>query len=143
MTSYRRDGKSSRAHTHKTNRRHHSGQSRGYHQEQGQVNSHKGNPGNPFTPGHHAGVPPSPASSAPALAPGMRLGAAYNPSGNSNTRQPGTSHRQIQLDSGTAHPARPPTALSRVPPFVSQDARVPAASLSNNCLLYTSPSPRD
>ena len=86
----RRDGKSSPAHNHKNNRHHRSGQSQGYHQEQGQVNSHNGNPGNPYTSGHHGGVLPSPASSAPAAAPGMRLGAAHNPSGNPNTRQPGT-----------------------------------------------------
>ena len=90
MTSYRRDGKSSRAHNHKKNRRHRAGQSRGYHQDQGQVNSHSGNPGNPYTSGHHGGVPVSPASSAPAAAPGMRLRAAHNPSGNPNARQPGT-----------------------------------------------------
>ena len=38
MTSYRLDGKSSRAHT-KKNCRNRSGQPRGYHQDQGQVNS--------------------------------------------------------------------------------------------------------
>ena len=90
MTSYRRDGKSSRAHNHKENRRNRSGQSRGYHQDQGQVNNHSGNPGNPYTSGHHGGVSPSPASSAPAAAPGMRLGAAHNPSGSPNAGQPGT-----------------------------------------------------
>ena len=36
MTSYRHDGKCSRAHNHKKNRRHRSGQSRGYHRDQGQ-----------------------------------------------------------------------------------------------------------
>ena len=61
----------------------------GYHQKQGQVNNHNGNPGNPYTSGHH-GVPPSPASSAPAAAHGIRLVAAHNPSGNPNARQPGT-----------------------------------------------------
>ena len=89
MTSYRRDGKSSRGHT-KTNRRNRSGQTRGYHQDQDEVNSLSGNPGNPYTSGHHGGVPPSPASSAPAAAPGMRLGVGHNPSGNPNARQPGT-----------------------------------------------------
>ena len=99
MTSYRRDGKSSRTNNnHKKNRRHRSGQSRGYNQDQGQVhshggnqvNSHSGNPGNTYTSGHHGGVPPSPASSAPSAAQGIRLGAAHNPSGNPNARQPGT-----------------------------------------------------
>ena len=89
MTSYRRDGRSSRAHT-KKNRRYRSGQTRGYHQDQDQVNSHSGNPGNPYTSDYHGGVSPSPASSAPAVAPGMRLGADHNPSGNPNARQPGT-----------------------------------------------------
>ena len=83
MTSYRRDGTSSRAHT-KKNRRNRSGENHD------QVNSHSGNPGNPYTSGHHGGVPPSPTSSSPAAAPGMRLGAGHNPSGNPNARQPGT-----------------------------------------------------
>ena len=43
MTSHRRDGTSSRAHT-KKNRRNRSGQTRGFHQDQDQVNSHSGNP---------------------------------------------------------------------------------------------------
>ena len=88
MTSYLRDGKSSRAHSKKIgcNR---SGQTRGYHNDQGQVNSHSGQPRNTYTSGHHGGVPPSLASSAPAAAPGMRLGAAHNPSGNPNPCQPG------------------------------------------------------
>ena len=90
MTSYRRDGKFSRSHNHNKKRRHRSGQSRGYHQDQGQVNSHSCNPGNPYTSGHRGGVPSSPASSAPVAAPGMRLGATYNPSGNPNAHQPGT-----------------------------------------------------
>ena len=90
MTSYRRDGKPSRTHNHTKNRRHRSGQRRGYHHGHGQVNSHRGTPGNAYTSGHHGGVPPSPASSAPAAAPGRRLGAARNSSGNPNARQPGT-----------------------------------------------------
>ena len=49
MTSYRRDGKSSRTHNHKKTSRHRPGQSRRYHQEQGQVNSHNSNSGNPYT----------------------------------------------------------------------------------------------
>ena len=43
MVCYRRDGKSSRPNSHRKNRRHHSGQSRGYHQDQGQVNCHNDN----------------------------------------------------------------------------------------------------
>ena len=83
MTSYRR-GKS-RTHPNK-NRRNRSVHTRGYHQDQGQVNNSSGDPGNTYASGHHGGVPPSPASSAP----GMRLGAAHNPGGNPNARQPGT-----------------------------------------------------
>ena len=75
VTSYHRDGKSSRADS-KKNRRNRSGQTRGYHQDQGQVNSLSGNPGNPYTSDYHGGVPPSPASSAPVAAPGMRQGLA-------------------------------------------------------------------
>ena len=140
MTSYRRDGKSSRAHA-KKNRRNRSGQTRGYHQDQGQVNSHSGHPGNPYASGHHGGVPPSPASSAPAAAPGMRLGAAHNQSENPNACQPGTFRiENWQHDGSTAHPTRPSTALSGTPPSISQDVRVPVASLSNNastnCLCY-------
>ena len=89
MTSYPGDGKSSRAHT-KKNRRNRSGQTRGFHQDQDQVNSYSGNPGNQYTSDYHGDVPPSPASSAPAVAPGLRLGAGHNPSGNPNARQPGT-----------------------------------------------------
>ena len=89
MTSYRRDGKSSSAHS-KKNCRNRSGQTRGYHQDQGQVNSHSGHPGNKYASGHRVGVPPSPASSAPTAVPGIRLGAAHNPGGNPNARQPGT-----------------------------------------------------
>ena len=88
MTSYRRDGKSTRAH--KKNRRNRSGQSRGYHQDKGQVNSNSGHTGNPYTSGHHGDVPPLSASSVPAAAPGMCLGAGHNPGGNPNARQPGT-----------------------------------------------------
>ena len=87
MTSYRR-GKS-RTHPNK-NRRNRSVHTRGYHQDQGQVNSHSGNPGNQYTSDYHGDVPPSPASSTPAVAPGMRLGPGHNPSGNPNARQPGT-----------------------------------------------------
>ena len=86
MTSYRRDGASSRAHT-KKNRRNRSGQTRRFHQDQDQVKRHSGNQ---HTSDYHGGVPPSPASSAPAVTPGMRLGANHNPSGQPNARQPGT-----------------------------------------------------
>ena len=83
MSSYRR-GKS-RTHSNK-NRRNRSVHTRGYHQDQGQVNSRSGDLGNTYASGHHGGVPPLPASSAP----GMRLGAARNAGGNSNARPPGT-----------------------------------------------------
>ena len=53
MTNYRRDGKSSRAHT-KTIRRNRSGQTRGYHQDQDQVNSHSVNSGNLYTSDYHS-----------------------------------------------------------------------------------------
>ena len=54
-------------------------------------------------------------------------------------RHPGTFRTgNRQLDGGTARPNRLPTALSRTPPFVSQDARVPAASLSNNAAQIAS-----
>ena len=86
MVCYRRDGKSHHPNIHKKNGRHHSGQSREYHQDQGQVNCYNDNT---YTSDHHGGVPPSPASSAPAPAPGMRVGAAIT-GGNLNARQPGT-----------------------------------------------------
>ena len=89
IPSYRRDGTSSRAHTTK-NHRNRSGQTQGFHQDQDQMNSHSGNPGNQYTSDYHGGVPPLPASSAPAGAPGIRLGAGHNPSRNRNARQPGT-----------------------------------------------------
>ena len=83
MTSYRR-GKS-RSHPNK-NCRNRSVHTRGYHQDQGQVNNSSGDLGNTYASGHHGGVPPSPASSAP----NMRLGAAHDSGGNPNVRQPGT-----------------------------------------------------
>ena len=138
MTKYRRDGKSSRAHS-KKNRRNRSGQTLGYHQDQDEINSHNGNPGNPYTSGHRFGVPHSPASFAPTAVPGMRLGATHNPNGNPNARQPGNFRTgKGQLDGGAARPTRPPTALSRDPPFVSQDYRPPVASLSNNAAQIAS-----
>ena len=139
MTSYRRDGKPSRTHNHTKNRRHRSGQKRGYHHGHGQVNSHRGTPGNPYTSGNHGGVPPSPASCTPAAARGIRIRTAHNPSGNPNARQPGTFRTgQCQLDGGTTHPTRPPTALSGLPPFVSQDARVPVISVCNKAAQIAS-----
>ena len=84
MTIYRR-GKS-RSHPNK-NRHNRSVHTRGYHEDQGQVNSHSDNQ---YTSDYHGGVPPSPAYSAPAVAPGLRLGADHNPSGHPNARQPGT-----------------------------------------------------
>ena len=87
MVCYRQDGKSSRPNKTKKIRRHHSGQSRGYHQDQGQANCHNDNT---YKSDHHGGIPPSPASSAPAPAPGMRFGAAHNLGGNPDARQPGT-----------------------------------------------------
>ena len=53
VTNYRRDGKSSRART-KTIRRNRSGQTRGYHQDQDQVNSHSVNSGNLYTSDYHS-----------------------------------------------------------------------------------------
>ena len=83
MTIYRR-GKS-RSHPNKK-RRNRSAHTRGHHQDQGQVNSSSGDPGNTYASGHHGGVPPSPASSVP----NMRLGATHDAGGNPNARQPGT-----------------------------------------------------
>ena len=89
MVSYRRDGRSSRSQTNNKNCRNRSNQSRGYHQDQGQTNSHSGNHNSTYTPGQHGAVPPSPASSASASALGKRFGATHNLSGNPNARQPG------------------------------------------------------
>ena len=111
-----RDDKSYRPN--KKNRRHLSGQSRGYHQDQGQVNCHNDTT---YTSGHHGGIPRSPASSVPTPAPRMRFGAAYNPGGSTHARHPGTFRvGNRQLDGGTA----PSTTLSGAPPLVSEDARV-------------------
>ena len=67
---YRRDGKSPRPNNHKKNRRHSSGQSRGYHQDQGQVDCHNDTTN---TCDYHidSGIPLSPAFSASAPAAGM------------------------------------------------------------------------
>ena len=132
MVCYRRDDKSSRSNNHKKNRRHLSGQSRGCHQDQGQVNCHNDTT---YTLDHHGGIPRSPASSAPTPASRMCFGAARNPGGNTHARQPGafrTGNRQ--LDGGTA----PSTTLSGTPLLVSEDARVPGASLSNNAAQIAS-----
>ena len=89
MTSYRRGGTSSRAHTKET-RRNRSGQTRGLHEDQDRETCHSGNPGNQYMSDYHGGVPPSPASLAPVAGPEMRLGAGHNTSGNPNARQPGS-----------------------------------------------------
>ena len=95
MVSYRRDGRSSRSQTCNKNHRNRSNQSRAYHQDQGQINSHSGNHNNSYTPGQHGAVPPSPASSASASALGTQLGATQNPSGNPNAPTRYLSHRQL------------------------------------------------
>ena len=117
MVCYGRDDKSYRPNN-KKNRRHLSGQSRGYHQDQGQVNCHNDTT---YTSDHNGGIPRSPASSAPAPAPRMRFGAAHNPGGNTHARQPGTfATGNRQLDGVTATS----TTLSGAPRLVSEDARV-------------------
>ena len=50
MVSYRRDGRSCRSQNYNNNRRNRSIQSLGYHQDQGQTNSHSGNPNSTYTP---------------------------------------------------------------------------------------------
>ena len=95
MVCYRRDGKSSRPTNREKNRRHHSGQSRGYQQNQGQVSCHYDNT---YTSNHHGGIPPLPAFSAPAPAPRMRFGAAHNPGG----KRASLAHSAPTIDSSTA-----------------------------------------
>ena len=74
-----------------------------------------------------------PACSAPAPTPGMRFGASHNRGGNPNARKPCTFRTgNYQLEGGTAHSACPSMALSGTPLFVSEDACIPVASLSNN-----------
>ena len=132
MVYYRRDDQSSRPKNHKKNRRQLSGQQRGYHKNQGQVNCHNDAT---YTWDTHGGIPGSPASSAPASAPRRRFGAAHNPGGNTHARQPGTFRTgNRQLHGGTA----PSTTLSETPVVVSEDARVPVASLSNNAAQIAS-----
>ena len=96
IISYLRDKKSSRSQTYKENCRKCSNQSRGDHQDQGQVDSHCGNHSHrrnnnsTHTPGQHGAVPPSPASLASASASVNHFGATHDPNGNPNTRQPDT-----------------------------------------------------
>ena len=100
------------------NRRHLSGYLRGYHQDQGQAYCQNDTT---YTSERDGGIPRSPASSAPAPAPRMRVGAAHNPGGNTLARQPGTFRNgNGQLDGGTA----PSTTLSGGTSMVSEDARV-------------------
>ena len=101
-----------------------------YLQDQSQVKSHNGNP---YTSDYNGGIPPSPASSAAGPAAGM-LHAALTTRAETRTRVNLVLFRtgKYQLDGGTVHPARPPTALSGTPPFVSQDSPVPVDSPSNN-----------
>ena len=125
MICYRRDDKSYRP-KNKKNGRHLSGQSQGYHQDQSQVNCHNDTT---YTSDHDGGIPRSPASSAPALSPPMRLGAANNPGRNTLVRQPGTFRNgNRQLDDGTA----PSTTLSGGTSFGFRRCSCSVASLSNN-----------
>ena len=79
---------------------HLSGQSRGYHQHQGQKHCQNDTT---YTSGHGGGIPRSPASPGPAPAPRMRFGAAHNQGGNTLARQAGTLRNgNRQLEGGTA-----------------------------------------
>ena len=125
MVCYRRENKFSRPKNHKNNRRHRSGQSRGYHQDQRQVNCRNDTI---YTSDHHGGIPRSPTSSPPAPVPRTRFGTAHNPGGNTRARQPGTFRTCYRhLDGGTVWW----TTLSGTPLLFSEDARVPVVSLSN------------
>ena len=118
--------KSSRPNNHMNNSRHFSGQSRGYHQDQGHKSCHNDTT---YTSDHHGGIPRSPAFSALAPAPRVRFGAAHNPAKNTHVRQPGAFRSgSRQLDSGTSASA----ILSGTPLSVSADARVLILSLSKN-----------
>ena len=131
MVCYRRDKTFSHPNN-KKNRTHLSGQSRGYQRDQGHVNCHNDTT---YTSDHHGAISRSPAPSAPAPSPRMRFGAAHNPGENTYARQPSifrTGNRQ--LDGGTA----PSTTLSLTPLLVSEDARVPFASRSNNAAQMAS-----
>ena len=126
MVYYRRDDKSSRPNNHKKNRRHLSGQSRGYHQDQGQVNCHNDTT---YTSDHHGGILCSLASSAPAPARRMRFGAAHNLGENTLARQPGIfDNGNRQLDGVTA----PSTTLSGGTYFGFRRCSSSVASLSSN-----------
>ena len=132
MVCYRRHDKSSRPNNHKKNRRHLSGQSRGYHQDQGQVNCHNDTA---YTSDHHGGILRSPASSAPAPAFRMRFGAARNPGENTLARQPGAFRNgNRQLDDGTA----PSTTLSGGTYFGFRRCSCSVASLSSNAAQIAS-----
>ena len=132
MLCYGRDDKSSRPNNHKKNRRHLSGQSRGYHQDQGKVNCRNDTT---YTSDHHDGILHSPASSAPAPAPRMRFGAAHNPGENTLARQPSTFRNgNRQLDGGTA----PSTTLSGGTSFGFRRCSCSVASLSSNAAQIAS-----
>ena len=122
MVCYRRDDKSYRPN--KKTRCHLSGQSRGYHQDQSQVNCHD----TTYT-SDDDGIPRSPASAAPAPAPRMRFGAAHNPGENTPAPQPGTFRSgNRQVDGGT----EPSTRLSGGTYLCFRRCSCFAASLSRN-----------
>ena len=132
MVCYRRDDKSSRPNNHKKNRRHFSGQSRGCHQDQGQVNCHNDTT---YTSDHQRGILRSPDSSAPAPARRMRFGAAHNLGENTLAHQPGTFRNgNRQLDGDTA----PSTTLSGGTYFGFRRCSYPVASLSSNAAQIAS-----
>ena len=131
MVCYRRDDKSYRP-TNKKNRRHLSGQSRGNHQDQVQVNRRNDTT---YTSDHDGGIPRPTASSAPAPAPRMRFGAAHNPGEYALARQPGTFRNGTrQLEGGTA----PPTTLSGGTSFGFRRCPCSVASLSSNAAQIAS-----
>ena len=132
MVCYRRDDKSSRPNIHKKIRRHLSGQSRGYHQDEGKINCHNDTT---YTSDHHGGILRSPASSAPAPAPRVRFGAAHNPGENTLARQPGTFRNgDRQLDAVTA----PSTTLWGGTYFGFRRCSCSVASLSSNAAQIAS-----
>ena len=119
------------ARTTRNNCRHLSGQSRGYHQDQGRVNCHNDTA---YTLGQDGGIPRSPPSSAPAPAPRMRFGATHNPDENTLARQPGTFRDDNrQLDGGTAPSATPSGGTS----FIFRRCLCSAGSLSKNAAHMT------
>ena len=114
------------------NRRRLSGQSRGNHQDQGQVNCHNDST---YTSDHDTGIPHSPASSAPAPAPRMRSGAAHNPGVNTLARQRGTFRNgNRQLEGGPA----PSTTLPGGTSYDFRRCSCSVASLSNNAAQIAS-----